>query len=175
MVRGALAAAVAAAFGGLYLLARRLYGAGRVPEWMRVLRDADDSTSMDRDTGAVRSVQSAEVVLPADRIDALVKRTRNGGAEIVAMLKTGSAYYAPAASVAQMVDSILNDRNEILPCAALLQGQYGVDSLFVGVPVKLGRTGITQVVEIELTADEKTAFDKSATAVQELVDAMSRS
>jgi len=113
-------------------------------------------------------------LLTQERIDALVTRTRNGGAEVVALLKTGSAYYAPAASVAQMVDSILNDRNEILPCAAYLKGQYGADGLFVGVPVKLGRSGITQVVEIELTADEKAAFDKSAAAVRELVDAMAR-
>ena len=113
-------------------------------------------------------------LMHAERIEALVDRTRNGGAEVVALLKTGSAFYAPAASVTQMVDSILNDRNEILPCAAYLDGEYGVDGLFVGVPVKLGRTGITQVVEIELTADEKTAFDKSAAAVRELVDVMSR-
>ena len=113
-------------------------------------------------------------LMSAERIEALVTRTRNGGAEIVALLKTGSAYYAPAAAVAQMVDSILNDRNEILPCAAYLKGQYGVDGLFVGVPVKLGRSGITSVVEIELTADEKTAFDKSAAAVHELVEAMER-
>ena len=85
-------------------------------------------------------------------------RTRNGGAEIVALLKTGSAYYAPAASVAQMVDSILNDRNEILPCAAYLKGQYGVDGLFVGVPVKLGRRGVEEVVEIELTSEETAAL-----------------
>jgi malate dehydrogenase len=113
-------------------------------------------------------------LLSAERIEALVDRTRNGGAEIVALLKTGSAYYAPAASVAQMVDSILNDRNEILPCAALLEGQYGIDGLFVGVPVKLGRSGITQIVEIELTESEKTAFQKSADSVRELVDAMAR-
>jgi malate dehydrogenase len=113
-------------------------------------------------------------LLSQERIDALVDRTRNGGAEVVKLLKTGSAYYAPAASVAQMVDSILNDRNEILPCAVLLKGQYGVDGLFVGVPVKLGRGGVTQVVEIELTADEKAAFDKSAGAVRELVDAMAK-
>ena len=90
------------------------------------------------------------------------------------MLKTGSAYYAPAASVAQMVDSILNDRNQILPCAAYLNGEYGIDGLFVGVPVQLGRTGVTKVIEIELTADERKAFDRSADSVRELVDAMSQ-
>ncbi len=113
-------------------------------------------------------------LLSAERIEALVDRTRNGGAEIVALLKTGSAYYAPAASVAQMVDSILNDRNEILPCAALLEGQYGIDGLFVGVPVKLGRAGITQIVEIELTESERSAFDHSADSVRELVDVMAK-
>jgi len=113
-------------------------------------------------------------LLDQERIDALVTRTRNGGAEVVALLKSGSAFYAPAASVARMVDSILNDRNEILPCAAYLQGEYGVDGLFVGVPVKLGRTGITQVVEIDLQDDERAAFDQSAAAVRELVEAMSR-
>jgi malate dehydrogenase len=109
-----------------------------------------------------------------ERVDALVTRTRNGGAEVVALLKTGSAYYAPAASVAQMVDSILNDRNAVLPCAAYLDGKYGVDGLYVGVPVKLGRAGVTEVVEIELQDDERRAFDKSAASVRELVDAMSR-
>jgi malate dehydrogenase len=113
-------------------------------------------------------------LLDGARIDALVDRTRKGGAEIVALLKTGSAYYAPAASVAQMIDSIINDRNEILPCAAYLQGQYGVDGLFVGVPVKLGRGGITKVIEIELGKDERAAFDHSADAVRELVEAMAR-
>jgi len=113
-------------------------------------------------------------LMAKDRIDALVDRTRNGGAEVVALLKTGSAYYAPAASVAQMVDSILNDRNQVLPCAAYLKGQYAIDGLFVGVPVKLGRRGVSQVVEIELQADERAAFDRSAAAVRELVDAMDR-
>jgi malate dehydrogenase len=113
-------------------------------------------------------------LLDPERIDALVTRTRNGGAEVVALLKTGSAFYAPAASVTQMVDSILNDRNEVLSCAAYLQGPYGVDGLFVGVPVKLGRTGITQVIEIELSEDERAAFDRSTASVRELVDAMSR-
>jgi malate dehydrogenase len=113
-------------------------------------------------------------LMGADRVEALVDRTRNGGAEIVALLKTGSAYYAPAASVTQMVDSILNDRNAVLPCAAYLNGEFGVDGLFVGVPVKLGRGGISEVVEIELTEDERTAFDKSADSVRELVDTMAR-
>ena len=113
-------------------------------------------------------------LMQADRIEALVDRTRNGGAEVVALLKTGSAFYAPAASVTQMIDSILNDRNEILPCAAYLEGEYGVDGLFVGVPVKLGRAGIGEIVQIELSDDERAAFDRSAGAVRELVDTMAR-
>jgi malate dehydrogenase len=113
-------------------------------------------------------------LLDAAAIERLVDRTRNGGAEIVALLKTGSAFYAPAAAVAQMVDAILGDRQAILPCAALLEGEYGVHGLFVGVPVKLGRPGIVDIVEIELTADEKVAFEGSAAAVRELVQALER-
>jgi malate dehydrogenase len=111
-------------------------------------------------------------LLPPDRLDALVQRTRNGGAEIVALLKTGSAFYAPAAAVYQMVDAILNDRKRVLPCAAYLQGQYGVSGLFVGVPVKLGRAGVEQIIEIELTEEEKSAFEASAAAVKSLVTTM---
>ena len=109
-------------------------------------------------------------LLPADRIKALVDRTANGGAEIVALLKTGSAYYAPAASTFEMVDAILRDRRRVLPCAVLLKGEYGVDGLFVGVPVVLGADGMQRVIEITLTAEERVAFEKSAAAVQELVD-----
>jgi malate dehydrogenase len=108
-------------------------------------------------------------LLPAERIEALVDRTRNGGAEIVALLKTGSAFYAPAASVAQMVDAILGDRRTILPCAVLLQGEYGIERLFVGVPVKLARGGVEEIVEIELTEEERAAFVRSAESVRELV------
>lgn len=113
-------------------------------------------------------------LLSEERIEALVDRTRNGGAEVVALLKTGSAFYAPAASIAQMVDAILNDRGTILPCAAYLRGQYGIEGLFVGVPVKLGRAGIDEILTIELTADEQAAFDRSAASVRELVDTMAR-
>ena len=109
-------------------------------------------------------------LLPAERIEALVDRTRNGGAEVVALLKSGSAYYAPAASVAQMIAAILGDTKAILPCAVLLQGEYGADGLFVGVPVKLGRRGAEEIVQIELTPDEQAAFDRSAASVRELVD-----
>jgi malate dehydrogenase len=112
----------------------------------------------------------ASELISAERLDRLISRTRNGGAEIVGLLKTGSAYYAPAAAVQRMVDAILNDRHEILPCSAFLQGQYGINGLFVGVPVRLGRGGVEQIVEIELTPTESTALAASATAVRELVD-----
>ncbi len=109
-------------------------------------------------------------LLPADRIAALVERTANGGAEIVALLKSGSAYYAPGAAAFEMVDAILRDRHRVLPCAVYLQGEYGVDGLFVGVPVVLGRGGMERIIEITLTDQERTAFDASAAAVKELVD-----
>jgi len=108
-------------------------------------------------------------LLPADRIAAIVDRTRKGGAEIVNLLKTGSAYYAPSAAVVEMVEAILKDKKKILPCAAYLEGEYGIKELFVGVPVKLGARGIEQIIEIKLTPDERTALDKSAATVRELV------
>ena len=106
--------------------------------------------------------------LPKDRIDELVKRTQDGGAEIVALLKTGSAYYAPSASIVEMVEAILLDSRKILPCAALCKGEYGVDGLFVGVPVKLGRCGVEEVVRLSLSDEERAALAKSAAAVKEL-------
>jgi malate dehydrogenase len=109
-------------------------------------------------------------LLPKEKIDALVTRTANGGAEIVSLLKSGSAYYAPAASAVEMVEAILKDKKKILPCAAYLDGQYKTKGLYVGVPVKLGRSGVEQIIEITLTPDEQAAFDKSAGAVRELVD-----
>jgi malate dehydrogenase len=109
-------------------------------------------------------------LLSADRVKALEERTANGGAEVVALLKTGSAFYAPAASAFEMVDAILRDRKRVLPCAVLLQGEFKTHDLFVGVPVVLGRGGLEKVFEIELTAEEQQAFDASAAAVQELVD-----
>jgi malate dehydrogenase len=109
-------------------------------------------------------------LLTAERVAAIEDRTRNGGAEVVALLKTGSAYYAPAAAVFEMVESILQDRRRVLPCAVLLEGEYRTKGLFVGVPVVLGRNGLERIVEITLTADEQTAFDKSAGSVRELVD-----
>jgi len=108
-------------------------------------------------------------LLPPDKIEAIVTRTRKGGAEIVNLLKTGSAYYAPSAAVVEMVRAILQDKKKILPCAAYLEGEYGIRGLFVGVPAKLGARGIEQIVEIKLTAEEKTALDKSAASVRELV------
>ena len=102
-------------------------------------------------------------------IERLVQRTRNGGAEIVKLLKTGSAYYAPASAIAEMVDSILMDRKKILPCAAYLQGEYGIDGLFVGVPVKLGSRGVERVLELPLNEEERAALDRSADSVRELV------
>ena len=111
-------------------------------------------------------------LMPAERIEQIVQRTRDGGAEIVKLLGTGSAYFAPSASVLQMVDSILLDKKMIMPCAVYLQGEYGIHNLFVGVPTKLGAKGVEQVVEIELNADEKALLQKSADAVQELVHVM---
>src|SRR5438128_774104 len=102
-------------------------------------------------------------------VDRLVQRTRDGGAEIVKYLKTGSAYYAPSAAVAEMVEAILKDKKKILPCAAYLNGEYGIHGLFVGVPVKLGAKGIEKIIEIKLTDEEQAALDKSAAAVKELV------
>lgn len=113
-------------------------------------------------------------ILPKDKIDGLVQRTRDGGGEIVKLLKTGSAYYAPSAAIAQMAEAILLDRKRVLPCCAYLQGEYGIDGVCVGVPVKLGARGIEEVVEIELTAEEKAALHKSAAAVRELVEVMHR-
>ncbi|MCH8945995.1 MAG: malate dehydrogenase [Acidobacteria bacterium] len=108
-------------------------------------------------------------LLPADKIEAIVSRTRKGGAEIVNLLKTGSAFYAPSAAVVEMVEAILKDKKKILPCAAYLEGEYGVQGLFVGVPVKLGARGIEQIIEIKLTAEEQAALKKSADSVKELV------
>jgi malate dehydrogenase len=115
----------------------------------------------------------AGIPLPAllskEKIEAIVTRTRKGGAEIVNLLKTGSAYYAPSAAVFEMVEAILKDKKKILPCAAYLEGEYGLTGHFVGVPVKLGAKGIEQIIEIKLEADEKAALDKSSALVRELI------
>ena len=113
-------------------------------------------------------------ILSKERVDALVKRTREGGAEIVGLLKTGSAYYAPSASAVQMAESILRDQNRVLPCAAYLQGEYGIKNLFVGVMCKLGGSGLEQVIEIKLNDEERAALTNSTKAVQELVDALGK-
>jgi malate dehydrogenase len=111
-------------------------------------------------------------LLPKERIDAIVQRTRDGGAEIVKYLKTGSAYYAPSASAVEMAESILKDKKKVLPCAAYLEGEYGHTGIFAGVPVKLGSAGIEKIYELALTDAEKAALDRSAAGVQELIDVL---
>src|SRR5436309_4271122 len=117
----------------------------------------------------VAGIPITELIAP-DRLKALVERTANGGAEIVKYLKTGSAYYAPSAAATEMVEAILKDKKKILPCAAYLEGEYGIKGLFVGVPCKLGAKGLEQIIEIKLTAEEQAALQKSADAVKELVN-----
>lgn len=121
----------------------------------------------------VAGIPITELMSP-DRIDALVDRTRNGGAEIVGLLKTGSAYYAPASAAVEMAEAILKDKKKILPCAVLLDGEYGINNLFIGVPVKLGEKGVEEVIEIKLTEDEEKALYASAEAVKGLVDDLKR-
>ena len=112
--------------------------------------------------------------LPKDRLEELIKRTREGGAEIVNLLKAGSAYYAPSASVVDMIEAIMKDQKRVLPCAALCPGEYGLQNVVVGVPVKLGRRGAEAIVEYDLTPDEQTALQKSAKEVRDLCDAVDR-
>jgi len=111
-------------------------------------------------------------LLDKPTLDAIVQRTRDGGAEIVKYLKTGSAYYAPSAGAVQMVEAIVNDQKRILPCAAWLQGEYGMSGLYLGVPCKLGRNGLEKVIEVELSADERAALEKSGQAVREPMAAL---
>lgn len=111
-------------------------------------------------------------LLSKERIEALVERTANGGAEIVGLLKTQSAYYAPASAAVEMAESILKDKKKILPCAAYLEGEYGINGLFIGVPVKLGAKGIEEIIEISLRDEEKAALDKSADAVRDLLKSL---
>jgi malate dehydrogenase len=113
-------------------------------------------------------------LLPPERIEALVERTRWGGAEIVELLRTASAFYAPASAVVEMVDAILKDRKKVLPCAAYLQGEYGIHDLFIGVPVKLGKGGVEQILEVTLTDEEQAALQKSADAVRSLVETLTK-
>ncbi|MBK5099512.1 MAG: malate dehydrogenase [Desulfobacteraceae bacterium] len=121
----------------------------------------------------VAGIPITELMAP-DRIEALVDRTRKGGAEIVSLLKTGSAYYAPASAAVEMAEAILKDKKKILPCAALLEGEYGINDLFIGVPVKLGAKGIEEVIQITLTDEEEKALQNSADAVRGLVEDMKR-
>ncbi|MHB0948732.1 MAG: malate dehydrogenase [Gemmatimonadaceae bacterium] len=121
----------------------------------------------------VSGIPVTQLVSDRTQLDAIVDRTRNGGAEIVKFLKTGSAYYAPSAGAVQMAEAIVKDQKRILPCAAWLQGEYGMRDLFLGVPCKLGRRGLEQVLEVELTADERAALEKSAEAVREPMRALS--
>ena len=127
----------------------------------------DDMVPLPR-YSTIAGIPLAEL-LPKEKIDAIVLRTRKGGAEIVNLLKTGSAYYAPSAAVMTMVEAILKDKKKILPCAAYLEGEYGIHGLFVGVPVKLGAGGVEKIIEIKLTAEENAALQKSAASVKELV------
>jgi malate dehydrogenase len=113
-------------------------------------------------------------LMSADRIEALVERTRNGGAEIVGLLKTGSAFFAPSSGAVEMAEAILKDKKKILPCAALLQGEYGINDLFIGVPVKLGAEGAEEIIEINLTDEEQKGLNYSADAVRKLVEDMKR-
>jgi len=113
-------------------------------------------------------------LIPPERIEALIQRTRNGGGEIVNLLKTGSAYYAPASAATEMAEAIIKDKKKILPCVTNLQGEYGIKDLFIGVPVKLGSSGVEQVIEIKLTDEENQALQNSAKAVQGLVDDLKR-
>jgi len=115
----------------------------------------------------VAGIPITELIAP-ERLAELVQRTRDGGAEIVKYLKTGSAYYAPSAAATEMVEAILKDKKKILPCAAYLQGEYGINGLYVGVPCKLGAGGLEQIIEIKLTAEEQAALQKSADSVKEL-------
>jgi malate dehydrogenase len=113
-------------------------------------------------------------LLPKERIQAIEQRTREGGAEIVGLLKTGSAYYAPASAAVEMAEVIMKDKKKILPCAAYLEGEYGIQDLFIGVPVKLGANGVEQIIEIQLNEEERRALDHSADAVRKLVEDMKR-
>jgi malate dehydrogenase len=106
--------------------------------------------------------------LPPERVEAIVQRARKGGGEIVSLLKTGSAYYAPAAATVQMVEAVLLDRKRILPCAAYLEGEYGLSDVYMGVPVKLGAKGVEQIIEIKLTDEEREMFERSAASVREV-------
>jgi malate dehydrogenase len=122
---------------------------------------------------SVAGIPITELMSP-DRIEALVERTRKGGGEIVGLLKTGSAYYAPASAATEMAEAILKDKKKILPCVTYLEGEYGINKLFIGVPVKLGKQGVEEIIQIQLTAEENEALQKSAQAVKGLMDDLKR-
>ncbi|MEX2093064.1 MAG: malate dehydrogenase, partial [Pirellulales bacterium] len=122
---------------------------------------------------SVGGIPVANLIKP-ERLHEIIKRTRNGGAEIVALLKTGSAYYAPAAATTQMVEAIVRDKRRLIPCAAYCDKEYGVGGYYVGVPIVLGASGVERIIELELTGTERAAFDKSVAAVKELVAAMAK-
>ena len=122
---------------------------------------------------SVGGVPVSSLINP-DRLEEIVQRTRDGGAEIVSLLKTGSAYYAPSAASAQMVESILLDKKEILPCAAFLEGEYGINNLYAGVPIKLGASGVEEIIQVDLTEEESIALKNSADSVQELIEIMEK-
>jgi malate dehydrogenase len=109
-------------------------------------------------------------LLSRERLDAIMERTRNSGTEIVSLLKVSSAYYAPACAIKEMVEAILKDKKKIMPCSAYLEGEYGIQGLFVGVPVKLGSDGVEEIIEVKLTSEEQEAFSRSADSVRKLVD-----
>jgi len=111
-------------------------------------------------------------LIPAPRLAEIVQRTRDGGAEVVKLLKSGSAYYAPSASICEMVDSIVLDQKRVLPCAALLAGEYGLNGLYMGVPCRLGSGGLEEVIQIDLSAEERAELERSAAAVRELIAVM---
>jgi malate dehydrogenase len=117
----------------------------------------------------VQGIPLSELMQP-DRINALIERTRNGGAEVVALLRTGSAYYAPAASVFQMVKAILLDERRILPCSAYLNGEYGIEDLFIGVPAVIGKNGVERILELDLSLEERRQFQLSASTTRQLVE-----
>jgi malate dehydrogenase len=119
----------------------------------------------------VAGIPITELMSP-ERVDAIVKRTANGGAEIVSLLKTGSAYYAPSAAAAEMVDAVLKDKHKLLPCCCYLEGEFGIKGLYVGVPAQLGAPGLERIWEIELSDAERAALHKSAAAVKELVEVL---
>ena len=122
---------------------------------------------------SVGGVPVSSLIKP-DRLEEIVQRTRDGGAEIVSLFKTGSAYYAPSAASAQMVESILLDKKEILPCAAFLEGEYGINNLYAGVPIKLGASGVEEIIQVDLTEEESIALKNSADSVQELIEIMEK-